>query len=97
MVQELMDLNETDILDKLFSMTKLISDDNKNMENVQKYVESKLFNSDGESKFFLIENPYINTDDKLNSVGSPNFFAKIKNFEFKQIASLMILMSFLVF
>ena len=62
-----MDLNETNILGKLVNMTKMISDDDKNLDNVEKYIESKLFNTEGESKYFLIENPYINTRETVKS------------------------------
>lgn len=71
-VPELQDLNETSIMNKLVDVTKLIADDNKNMESVEKYVESKLFSNDSESKFFLIENPYIDVNQKINDVGTPN-------------------------
>lgn len=62
-VNELLNLNETDTLKKMVNVTKLMGDDKVATDNMQKYVESKIFKNMTESKFSMVENPYIDIKD----------------------------------
>ena len=57
-VPDLLDLNKTDIVGRMFNTSKLIKDEDDNGA-MKKYIESKIFVNKDESKFFMIENPYV--------------------------------------
>ncbi len=63
-VPDLMDLNETDILKKIVNTTKLMREGETDVKEFQKYLESKVFGSDKDSTYFMIQNPYIETPMK---------------------------------
>lgn len=73
-VPELMDLNETSILQKIVNITKMISDDNKNAKELEQYMESKIFESKEDSQYFLVQNPYI--DVSKDQVTTRNSLSK---------------------
>ena len=65
-VGELLNLNETDTLKKMVNVTKLMGDDKSSQDSMQQYVESKIFKNMADTKFNMIENPYIETKDSMS-------------------------------
>lgn len=61
-VKELQDLNETDIIEKMVNVTKMMNDDPSATQQMQSYIEAKIFKNMTEAKANLIENPYINIE-----------------------------------
>lgn len=59
-VPDLLDLNKTDIIERMFNTTKLIKE--KGDLDVKHFLESKIFEFHGDSKFFMIENPYLDVE-----------------------------------
>ena len=57
-VPELLDLNKTDIIEKIFNTTKLMKEKN-GEEDMKSYLESKVFEGNVEGRYFMVEDPDI--------------------------------------
>lgn len=58
-VSELLNLNETDILNSIVDTAKLMKEDDTSAETMKSYIESKIFANATEKVSYLIENPYV--------------------------------------
>jgi hypothetical protein len=67
-VADLLDLNKTNIVDKMFNTGKLMKEDG-NEKDIRDYIQSKVFRKSEESKFFMIENPYVDISRYKAGVG----------------------------
>lgn len=58
-INELKDMNETEILDKIVDTTKLIKEGKEGPEDIQKFLENKIFGDLEGDKHYLVEDPYL--------------------------------------
>ena len=58
-VNELLNLNETNILKSIVDTAKLMKEDNTSAATMKSYIESKIFQNATEKISYLIENPFI--------------------------------------
>lgn len=65
-VGELLNLNETNTLKKMVNVTKLMGDDKSSQDSMNQYLESKIFKNMANTKFNMIENPYIEAKDSVS-------------------------------
>lgn len=60
-VADLLYLNETKIMDQMVETGKLMQSDKKAKDAISSFIKSKIFDKEGESQTYIIENPYIDT------------------------------------
>lgn len=64
-VGELLNINETSALKKMVNVTKLMGENKVESDSMQQYIESKIFKNMTETKFSMIENPYIDVGSRV--------------------------------
>lgn len=60
-VADLLYLNETKIMDQMVDTGKLMQTDSNAKEAVASFIKSKIFDTEGSSASYIIENPYLDT------------------------------------
>ena len=73
-INELKDMNETDILDKIVDTTKLIKEGKEGPEDMQKFLENKIFDEMEGDKNYLVEDPFVEKSGDQEIVESGSIF-----------------------